>query len=104
LTALENIDEANPDWTYVAAREVLNRLYREAQKNRGYEGKPYGSFYELIQLLTQKQEGQVRYTTYSPELFSQYTKEEIDELEKVIDPEKDKLFSCIGIIMLESRY
>src|SRR5690625_6621521 len=33
-TALENIDEANPDWTYVASRVYLADLYRQATSNR----------------------------------------------------------------------
>src|SRR5690625_250495 len=46
--ALENIDEANPDWTYVASRFYLKQLYREAAKNRqGDAGQPYNNFYGL---------------------------------------------------------
>src|SRR5690625_379235 len=35
--ALENIDEVNPDWTYMASRIYLRGLYNEAAKNRGYD-------------------------------------------------------------------
>ncbi len=103
-TALEYVDLDAPNWTYAAAQELLNTLYRDAQKNRGYTGKLYGSFYELIKMLTTKQEGQYSYTTYDPELLNAYSKEEIEELEKVIDPEKDKLFSYVGLFMLNGRY
>lgn len=53
--ALENIDEANPDWTFVASRLYLQNLYEKAAANRGYDAnKRYGDLYELIQLLTKK--------------------------------------------------
>lgn len=102
-TALENVDIDVPDWTFVAARELLNVMYRDAQRNRGYEGKRYGSFYKLIEQLSATQEGQ-RYPTYKPELLSSYTEEEINELGTLIDPEKDKLFSYIGLFLLNDRY
>lgn len=101
--ALESVDIDAPDWTFVAARELLNTMYRDAQKNRGYEGRNYGPFYELIQELSQRHEGQ-RYPVYKAELLDSYTKTEIEELGSVIDPEKDKLFSYIGIYLLNDRY
>lgn len=101
--ALEGVDIDAPDWTFVAAAELLNTMYRDAQANRGYEGKSYGPFYELITELSQLSEGQ-RYPIYKPELLSSYTKAEIEELGSVIDPEKDKLFSYIGIYLLNDRY
>ncbi|PKF87770.1 ribonucleoside-diphosphate reductase subunit alpha [Bacillus sp. BA3] len=101
--ALEGVDIDAPDWTFVAAAELLNTMYRDAQANRGYAGKSYGPFYELITELSQLSEGQ-RYPIYKPELLSSYTKAEIEELGSVIDPEKDKLFSYIGIYLLNDRY
>ena len=32
--ALENIDEANTEWTYFAARIYLHNLYRKAAENQ----------------------------------------------------------------------
>ncbi|MFJ7364906.1 ribonucleoside-diphosphate reductase subunit alpha [Peribacillus frigoritolerans] len=101
--ALEGVDIDAPDWTFVAAAELLNTMYRDAQANRGYEGTSYGPFYDLIIELSQLSEGQ-RYPIYKPELLSSYTKAEIEELGSVIDPEKDKLFSYIGIYLLNDRY
>ncbi|WP_285767727.1 ribonucleoside-diphosphate reductase subunit alpha [Peribacillus sp. SI8-4] len=101
--ALESVDIDAPDWTFVAAKELLNTMYRDAQVNRGYEGMSYGPFYELILELSQQQEGQ-RYPIYKSELLSSYTKAEIEELGSVIDPGKDKLFSYIGIYLLNDRY
>lgn len=101
--ALESIDIDAPDWTYVAAKELLNSMYKQAQKNRGYSGKPYGSFYKLISQLSVPQEGQ-RYPVYKPELLEAYTEDEINELGSYIDPSKDRLFSYIGLYLLNDRY
>lgn len=101
--ALENVDIDAPDWTFVAARELLNSMYRNAQVNRGYSNQPYGSFYELIYMLSQLQDGQ-RYPVYKAELLGSYTKEEIEELGSYLDPTKDQLFSYIGIYLLNDRY
>src|SRR5699024_12603035 len=38
-TALEQIDEANPDWTYFARRTEAHQLYRHAAARRGYQDK-----------------------------------------------------------------
>lgn len=102
-TALESVDIDVPNWTFVAARELLNTLYRNAQQNRGYEGKPYGSLYELIKMLSVPMEDQ-RYAVYKSALLDSYSEEEINELEAVIDPEKDKLFNYIGLFLLNDRY
>ena len=101
--ALESVDIDAPDWTFVAARELLNTMYRDAQKNRGYEGRTMDLSYKLIQKVSQQHEGQ-RYPVYKAELLDSYTKTEIEELGSVIDPEKDKLFSYIGIYLLNDRY
>src|SRR5699024_8527257 len=51
--ALENIDEANPDWTYMASRLYLTKLYKQAAINRHYdENDKYKNFYQLITYLT----------------------------------------------------
>jgi len=101
--ALENVDIDAPDWTFVAATELLYSMYREAQINRGYTDTSYGPFYDLIKQLSSVQEGQ-RYPVYKAELLESYTKAEIEELGRSIDPEKDKLFSYIGIYLLNDRY
>src|SRR5690625_6890676 len=53
--ALENIDEADTDWTYVASRIYLSELYDQAAHNRNYNAQDkYGDFYSLLQNLTEK--------------------------------------------------
>ncbi|RYG72550.1 ribonucleoside-diphosphate reductase subunit alpha [Lentibacillus lipolyticus] len=96
--ALENIDEANPDWTFVASRLYLQTLYQQAADNRGNDvSDRYGNFYELVQTLTNK-------GIYTEELLQTYTKEDIDYFASMIDPSRDKLFNYLGLFTLATRY
>lgn len=96
--ALENIDEANTKWTYLAARIYLHNLYRKAAENRSYaSSNEYGSFYELIQLLTEK-------GIYTENLLKKYSSEEIEHFGKVIQPKRDQLFTYPAILTLATRY
>lgn len=96
--ALENIDEANPDWTYVASRLYLESLYKEAASNRGYDEKnKYGDFYDLIKQLTDK-------GIYAPVILETYTKEEIDRFSEAIQPERDYFFDYLGLYTFSTRY
>lgn len=96
--ALENIDEAQPEWTYLAARIYMQELYRKAGENRHYDSeKQYGDFYELIETLTEK-------GIYATNIIKKYTKEEIDHLAAYILPERDALFDYLGIYTIATRY
>ncbi|ADI27596.1 ribonucleoside-diphosphate reductase subunit alpha [Geobacillus sp. C56-T3] len=98
LEGLSYIDEDEPDWTFVCARLYLRQLYREAARQRGYdERERYGDFYSLLVALTEQ-------GVYSPFLLERYTKEEIDAIGAFLDPEKDKLFTYIGLRTLADRY
>ncbi|EIJ80728.1 ribonucleotide-diphosphate reductase subunit alpha [Bacillus methanolicus PB1] len=96
--ALNHITMDQPNWTFVAARLYLNELYEKAATNRCYDRSlKYGDFYQLIKVLTEK-------GIYSSDLLSYYTKDEIDELGKEIDPDRDHLFNYIGLFLLADRY
>ncbi|MGM8364921.1 ribonucleoside-diphosphate reductase subunit alpha [Virgibacillus sp. W0181] len=96
--ALENIDESNPAWTYVASRIYLHGLYEDAAKNRGYEpSEKYGDFYKLIETLTNK-------GVYSNRILKKYTKEEIDLFAHEIKAERDYLFDYLGLYTFATRY
>ncbi|MDN4523786.1 ribonucleoside-diphosphate reductase subunit alpha [Fictibacillus fluitans] len=98
LYALENICIEEPDWTFVAARIHLKKLYREASKNRNnVSGQRYGSLYELIEQLTGM-------GIYDRTLLQTYSAAEIAELESEIDPVQDQKFTYIGIRTLADRY
>ncbi|MEW9502329.1 ribonucleoside-diphosphate reductase subunit alpha [Jeotgalibacillus marinus] len=98
LSALERISIEEPDWTFVAADLYRDVLYNQAAQSRGHEPTlAYGSFYELIQTLTDQD-------LYSAKLLQSYSKEEIEEIGTAIDPAKDQLFTYIGLITLADRY
>jgi ribonucleoside-diphosphate reductase alpha chain len=96
--ALNNIKMDEPKWTYLAANLYLQDLYKKAANNRNYNSlDQYGSLFSLINTLTEK-------GIYSTELLNQYSQEEIEYLEKQIDPNKDYLFNYIGLFLLADRY
>lgn len=96
--SLNEIAMDAPDWTFVAAKFLTEKLYREAASNREYNAnKKYGDFHKLIHILTEK-------GIYSKSLLENYSKAEIKKLEKVIDPNKDNVFNFIGLFMLSDRY
>ena len=96
--AVNQIAMDQPDWTFVAASLYLNELYRKAANNRGYNRSlKYGDFFDLIKQLTE-------IGIYSSNLVNTYTKDEIDELAKEIDPERDSIFTYIGLFLLADRY
>ncbi len=97
LDALERISGEEPDWTFVASRIYLLRLYVEASHQPFRQGKPYGDFYELIRVLTE-------IGVYSPLLLESYTREEIEGLAMMIRPERDHLFTYAGLRTLADRY
>lgn len=96
--ALENIDEANPDWTYVASRIYMNELYNQAAYNRNYDVTlKYGDFYQLITTLIEK-------GIYSHLLIEKYSKNEIESFAQSIDVKRDELFDYLGLYTFATRY
>lgn len=96
LETLAEMDETEPEWTYVAARAHLETMYTEAKKNRRTES-PYTDLYGLMEALVQ--EG-----IYDPSLLTHYTKKEVEELESLLDRNKDLQFTYIGLKTLDDRY
>ncbi|AMM44828.1 ribonucleotide-diphosphate reductase alpha subunit [Bacillus phage SP-15] len=100
LTALDHLDQDAPDWTFVASRIYLQSLYKQASKNRGYDIEKvgnYGPFYSLLRDLINK-------GIYNKRLLKDYTRAEINELGSLINQERDKLFTYIGLRTLTDRY
>lgn len=98
LDALDNIDETNPNWTFVASRFYLNRLYKEASYNRSYDAtEKYGSLVGILKALGEM-------NIYSEVILKHYSKEEIRLAQSWIDPNKDSLFTYIGLRTLSDRY
>ncbi|WP_077297703.1 ribonucleoside-diphosphate reductase subunit alpha [Virgibacillus pantothenticus] len=96
--ASENIDEANPQWTYVAAKAYLFRLYKQASKNRAYDAKDkYGGLYGLLKTLGTK-------GIYAPNILEKYSRDELRKASEMIEPKRDLLFDFPGIYALATRY
>jgi ribonucleoside-diphosphate reductase alpha chain len=93
--SLNRIAMDQPDYTYAAARILIEELYRKAEKSRGCP--PYHNVYELIETLTEK-------GIYSQALLNTYTREEVLELEGILSPEKDQKFTFVGLFLLSDRY
>ncbi|WP_174615064.1 ribonucleoside-diphosphate reductase subunit alpha [Virgibacillus ihumii] len=94
--ALEQMDEAAPDWTFTASRIYLDQLYKEAAANRGNDV-GYGDFHYLLETLTEK-------GIYTDQLLQIYTKDEIEILAEQIKPKRDNLFNYLGLYTLATRY
>jgi len=98
LNALDEITKESSNWTNVARNVLLNELYKEASYNRGYDAKEkYGNLYGLLKKLGSK-------GIYNRELLKTYSKQEIDELQSVIVPERDMFFDYLGLLLLSERY
>ena len=98
LNALDNITAEEPEWTYVASQIYLTKLYKESAYNRSYDASDkYGSFYGLLKTLGEK-------GIYSETILKEYSKEEIKLAQSFIAPEKDNLFTYIGLKTLVDRY
>ncbi|GGD15820.1 ribonucleoside-diphosphate reductase subunit alpha [Pontibacillus salipaludis] len=98
LKGLDQMDEEEPDWTFLCARIYAQYLYEQAALHRHHtKEEAYPDFYSLIQSLHTK-------GIYSERLLTSYTKEEVKELGSEIVPERDAFFTYIGLKTLADRY
>ncbi|EAE4546655.1 ribonucleoside-diphosphate reductase subunit alpha, partial [Listeria monocytogenes] len=73
-------------------------LYKKASKNRFYnDDDKYGSYVGLQESLGER-------GIYSGNILKNYSKEDLIAAGKLIDPEKDKLFTYNGLYLLATRY
>ncbi|HBK0130180.1 TPA: ribonucleoside-diphosphate reductase subunit alpha [Listeria monocytogenes] len=87
-----------PEWEHFAVRLYLNKLYKKASKNRFYnDDDKYGSYVGLQESLGER-------GIYSGNILKNYSKEDLIAAGKLIDPEKDKLFTYNGLYLLATRY
>lgn len=87
-----------PEWEIFAARLYLGKLYKQAGKNRFYDAdEKYGSFLGLQESLAER-------GVYSGDILHAYSKDELLEAGRLIDPAKDKLFTYAGLYLLATRY
>lgn len=98
LNTLDYNSRLEPNWTYLASAFFLNNLYNKAAINRNYNSKnKYGSLLDLVLTLNEK-------GIYSNDLLTKYTASDFYKLEKEILPERDNLFTYLGLKMLADRY
>jgi ribonucleoside-diphosphate reductase alpha chain len=95
LEALSNIDEAEVYWTFVAARIHLRDVYNRQEQLRG--AKVYTDFADNVARLVDQ-------GLYTPVLTAKYSRADLEALGKLLDPERDKLFTYIGLKTLMDRY
>lgn len=103
--ALELTSATEPNWQKVASNLFIYDLYDEVSLNRGYfdniigirNKRLYSNLYDFINKLSED-------GLYGKYILENYSREDIEELEKVIKPERDFLFTYGGIKLLKERY
>lgn len=95
LESLSLIDEASSFWTFVAARIYLQKLYADQQQLRG--AAVYSNFAGHVASLVEQ-------GLYTEDLVKNYTSDELTAIGALIQPERDKLFTYIGLKTLMDRY
>ena len=97
--SLELTSQIEPEWQKIAANYYTIKLREQVKVNRGLkeDENPYCNFYNFITDLTQR-------GLYGKYIIENYSKEDIEDLEKEIKPERDFLFTYSGINLLAKRY
>jgi ribonucleoside-diphosphate reductase alpha chain len=97
--ALELTTEKEPKWQYAAASLYVHKLYDDVIRNRKLiKGtSPYKDLYKFIKEMTDK-------NLYGKYILENYSKQDIERLEKEIKIERDFLFTYSGIDLLSKRY
>ncbi len=83
----------NPNYQFVAARLMLFALRKEV----------YGKMHELISVREQAEKG-VAAGVYDKEILTLYSPEEFDELESIIDHDRDYIFTFAGLRQVIDKY
>ncbi len=95
VSAEELTSQEEPKWEKIAGRilsYVFHRELRASEDNLGIKG-----FFEKLRYMTEA-------GFYGSYILENYTKEEVDYLEKIIKPERNNLFGFSGLDLLIQRY
>lgn len=95
LEAISYVAEDETYWTFVAARIHLHEVYAHEETQRGAD--VYTNFAAHVENLVNK-------GLYTPVLKEKYSKEDLNILGNLIEPERDKLFTYIGLKTFMDRY
>lgn len=93
-------DFKNLEWRFVASRLLLFSTYFKACENRGFDSNnftPYQNYYDFVIEI-------VKNNLYDSRILDFYTKVEINEIAKEINPEYDFSFDYAGMNLLVERY
>lgn len=94
----DHISKENPQFTYLSASALLRKLYKRASKERGFDYKKgYGDYYSFVIMMTEK-------GLYSEDIIESYSEKELRHASKIIDKDKDRLFSYAGLFLLDKNY
>jgi ribonucleoside-diphosphate reductase alpha chain len=94
--AAARVSACAPDWQFVAARLLLEDLYATVARARGGQG-GYGHLGAHMRALSAR-------GLYDERVLAAYGREEVDELEGAMQPERDRLFTYAGLKHLVDRY
>lgn len=98
LESLSHLDEDEPFWTFVAAHIYLGQVYSELASSRACSHRDvYKDFHRHLSDLTDK-------GLYDVSLLQSYSNAEIKLLGEILEPERDRLFTYIGLKTLMDRY
>ena len=95
LETISYVAEDETYWTFVAARIYLQDVYSHEIARRGKD--VYANFAQHVTSLVEK-------GLYTPKLTEKYSMEELTVLGEIIKPERDKLFTYIGLRTFMDRY
>ena len=95
-TAKSKVDVDAPDWTYVAARLTLYDLYHKVKRTYKKVGKTT-EIYSLISVRDYLSNPNIE-LSYDSSIFN------LTKIQAAIKPERDELFTDIGIDTLINRY
>lgn len=95
LETISYVAEDETYWTFVAARIYLQDVYSHEIARRGKD--VYANFAQHVTSLVEK-------GLYTPKLTEKYSMEELTALGEIIKPERDKLFTYIGLRTFMDRY
>lgn len=94
----DNITKETPQFSFLSASALLRKIYKRASKERGFDYKKgYGDYYSFALMMTEK-------GLYSEDIIKAYSEKELKQASKIIEKEKDRLFSYAGLFLLDKNY
>jgi ribonucleoside-diphosphate reductase alpha chain len=94
----DHIAKDSPHFTYLSASTLLRKIYKIASKERGFDYKKgYGDYYSFVLMMVEK-------GLYSEDIIKSYSEKELRQAGKLIDKEKDTIFSYAGLFLLDKNY